>query len=118
MQPPAHIDMDVIRQALARRMGGGGGVPQAGGAPVPAIAQQSQPGQPLPTGGPNVPQAPVPMPPNANPTQLPSQGHQLPASSATPAQSAAKLAGQAQGFPDPETRDMAKSLLGKLVQFL
>lgn len=113
--PPSNIDISAIREALQRRMGGG--VP-AGGTTTPAIGQVSQPGGALPTGGPNVTSPQPPTMPNANPTQLPSQGGQLPASSATPPQAAAKSVGIATGFPDPETRDMAKALLSKLIQFL
>ncbi len=109
MQPPSHIDMSVIREALARR---------AGGAPVPMAGQVTQPGGVTPTGGPNV-TAPQPAPmPTANPNQLPVQGHSMPASSATPPQQAAGVAQLAQGMPDEETKKIAKSLLGKLVQFL
>lgn len=73
MNPPAHIDMGLIQQALARRMQsgqlGGGGMPAqqqvAGGgavAPPPQVAptgplpmQQPQ-GQPAPQGQPQGPQ--------------------------------------------------------------
>lgn len=115
MQPPAGINIDLIRQALMRRIGGG--VP-AGGNTTPAIGQMSQPGGAIPTGGPNVTTPTPPSPLNVNPALLPSQGGQLPASSATPPQAAARSVGVATGFPDPETRNMAKALLGKLVQFL
>lgn len=114
MQPPAGIDVSLIREALARRAAGGLG----GGTTLPVVQQVSVPGGALPTGGPNVsvPQ-PAPQPP-AQPNQLPAQNRQMPASSATPAQSAANVAQLAQGMPDDETRKIAKALLGKLVQFL
>lgn len=111
--PPQGVDMNLIREALMRRMGGGGGAPVP-----PAIQQVAQPGAALPTGGPNVPSPqPAPMP-SPNLGQSPVQTSPSPAGQASPTQVAAKAAGQAQGFPDPETRDMAKALLGKLVQFL
>lgn len=118
MQPPAGVDMNLIREALARRAGGG--APMAGGGTPPAVQQQTAPGGSLPTGGPNVPQGTAPQPlPTPNPTQGPNTTpRQMPASSANPQQQVAKLTGQAMGFPDPETRDMAKTLLAKLVQFL
>ena len=109
--PPAGVNMDLIREALARRMQGAGGV-------APAVQQTSQPNASLPTGGPNVPSgAPAPMP-NAQPNQLPVQGSPAPAASATPMQKVAGVAQTAQGMPDEDTRKIAKALLGKLVQFL
>lgn len=112
--PPAGIDMSLIREALARRAQGG----LAGGGVPPAVAQQAQPAGATPTGGPNVPGAPPAAAPTPTQAQIPGQTRQLPASSATPPQQAAKAAGAATGFPDLETRDMAKTLLAKLVQFL
>jgi len=95
----------------------GGGVP-AGGGSLPAIQQQTLPSGSLATGGPNVPSPTGGPLPSARPNQLPSQSRFAPASSATPAQSVAGVAQTAQGFPDEETRKIAKTLLTKLVQFL
>lgn len=110
---PPNVDMNLIREALMRRMGGG-----QQGSPMPMAAQVSQPSAALPTGGPNVaaPQPPTQSP--VNPSQVPMQNRQAPAGSASPIQKVAGAAQGAAGLPDPETRTIAKALLGKLVQFL
>lgn len=98
--PPnsAQVDMSAIREAIARRQGGGA---------TPALNQVSAPGASLPTGGPNTPTSPTPPP-----AQSPS-GSVAP-SSAPP--QGAKLK-QVDNFDD-ETRSLAKTLISKLMNVL
>lgn len=107
--PP--VSMAAIQAALAARMGAGNGIP------MPVGAQMSQPSAPLPTGGPNTPGPGVPaMPvPGTPPTQnaAPRMG------GANPTQQTAAAAQQAQSpLLDPETRDIAKTLVQKLIRHL
>ncbi len=95
--PPANIDMDAIREAIARR--------QKGGA-APALGQVTSPGGPLPTGGPNTPTVPVAQPP----AQV-----GAPAPAPTPAPKAGMK--QVTNFDD-ETRGLAKTLISKLMNVL
>ena len=102
MQPPnAQIDMAAIREALARRQGGGG---------TPALDQMAGPGGSLPGGGPNVPiPTPVPSPPTGS---LPPAQAPLGAVANQPS----KLK-QVANFDD-ETKSLAKQLITKLMSTL
>lgn len=108
MQPS--IDMSLIREALARRSSGGLG----GGNPMPAAGQLSS-GMPSPLGGPATQQPASSQQPTPGMSQLPSQVSQTPA----PQNGALKAGQQAQGPQfDPETRDLAKSLVQRLLKGL
>lgn len=91
--PPQNIDMSAIREAMARRAGGGS---------MPAAAQMSAPAGPMPTGGMPTPtpgtRAPMPQGQNLTPRQ---------------GQPQAPMAGV-----DNETRQMSKALVKKLLQYL
>lgn len=114
MQPP-NVDMSLIREALMRRMAGGG---MGSGSPMPMAQQMTPPSGQLPGGGANVP-APQPQPmPAPQVGQIPAQGRMSPEASATPMQKMAGVAQTAQGMPDDETRNMAKALVGKLIKYL
>lgn len=110
MQPGNGIDMSIIREALARRQSGGLG----GGASMPAAAQLTN-GSMSPMGGPGTPQ-PAPMQqPTPNASQLPTQVRQ----SGGPMNPQLRAGQQAQGPQfDPETRDLAKSLVQRLLKGL
>ncbi len=113
--PPAGVNMDLIREALARRMQGGGGTPMA--------AQQTQPSGLTPMGGPNNMGGAQPQMPPPAPRALDVQGGAPPASptgAGNPAgNSALKAAGQANSpsFDDP-TRVLGKALIGHLLKVL
>lgn len=104
--PPA-INMDAIREALARRAGGG--------ASIPAASQISGAMGRLPTGGPSMP---IQQPPAA--ISQPAQGtmpQQVKASGGG-ATNQALQAGQVSQGPqfDEETRTLAKSLVQRLIK--
>lgn len=115
MQPPAHIDMSLIREAIARRQAGGvGGSPQ-GGVTLPAAAQQSQPGGLTPTGQPNTPGQPQPQPPlGAVPGGMP-QG--APGGGGAPQQSGVPPQKPQANFDD-ETKSVGKALISQLLKYL
>lgn len=98
MNPPQGIDMEVIREAMARR---------AQGNAVPAVDQTT-------------PQSPVqgaPQPPQVRPGEVPVQNRQAPQANATPAQQTMKAAGVAQGPQfDEETRTLSKALIQRLLK--
>jgi hypothetical protein len=105
----ADIDIQAIRDAIARRQGGGAS---------PVISQMSGPGAQLPTGGSNVP---VPSPQPAPPTPS------LPTGSLPPAQAPQGAQGATAGQPsklkqvgnfDDETKALAKQLITKLMATL
>lgn len=93
------VDMSAIREALARRQNG-----QLGGGGVPMQAQMSQDG--------GLPPQPAPLPTPTG-SELPQQVQQ-----GSPVQQGALQAGQKAQGPsfDPETRDLAKSLIQKLLK--
>ncbi len=102
MQPQG-IDMNLIREAIARR--------SQGGAPAPPVQQMSQPQGQLPTGG-----APTPQPNQAPPVQ-PSQQNVTPGNQGAPVSPEGAVVGklkQGASFDD-ETRQIAKSLISKLI---
>lgn len=111
MQPqgqPAAINMQPIMEALARRQMGGGGTP---------ISQQaSMPNRALPTGGSSVPLQGQPNP-NASAAGMPVQVQQG-AAGGQQTQNGAMQAGQTAQGPqfDSETRDLAKSLVQRLIK--
>ncbi|HJZ04493.1 MAG TPA: hypothetical protein VJ327_01360 [Patescibacteria group bacterium] len=94
--PPAQIDMTAIREAIARRQGGGAS---------PALSQVTAPGASLPTGGPNTPTNPPPAtatPSGTTPSPMPSAKPNL----------------KQVGNFDDETRSLAKTLISKLMNVL
>lgn len=106
MQP--NLDMSLIREAMQRRGMGGLG----GGTPMPAASQLTS-GAPSPLGAPATQQPPVPLQPTPGMSQLPAQVRQTAASQ----NGALKAGQQAQGPQfDPETRDLAKSLVQRLLK--
>lgn len=103
MNPPAGIDMSVIRQALMRRMQGGGGTPATQQVSNPAGPTPLQPAQPLqPTG-------PLPLP----------QGGQAPAGAQSSPQAPQQSQGaqDGQGFDDG-TKTISKALIARLLKVL
>lgn len=106
MQP--NIDMSVIREALQRRSMGGLG----GGNPMPATGQLTS-GALSPIGSPQTQQPATPQQPTPGMSQVPTQVQQT----STPQNGALKAGQQAQGPQfDPETRDLAKSLVQRLLK--
>lgn len=109
MQPQGQsaINMGPIMQALARRQMGGPGTPMA--------QQVSMPNHALPTGGASTPMQGQPT--NPSMSGMPSQVQQG-GSSQQPAQNGALQAGQQSQGPqfDSETRDLAKSLVQRLIK--
>jgi len=105
MPIPANIDMDLIREAMARRAGGG---MSAGGAGMPVLGQATLPQGQTPMGGPNVPiKRPAPATPQGPKTLPPRQ------QPVNQAMQAGQLA-QGPGF-DEETKRLASILIKKLV---
>lgn len=108
MQPS--IDMSLIREAMARRNSGGLG----GGTSMPATSQLSA-AAPSPTGAPATQQPPTPQQPTPGMAQVPTQV----GPSVAPQNEALRSGQQAQGPQfDPETRDLAKSLVQRLLKGL
>lgn len=108
MQPQG-INMAPILQALARR--------QMGGA-APMSQQASMPNHQLPTGGASTPVQGQPQP-NASLSGMPSQVQQGGAGGQQTQNGALQAGQQAQGPNfDPETRDLAKSLVQRLLKGL
>lgn len=108
MQP--NLDMSLIREAMARRGMGGLG----GGNPTPAAGQLSS-GGPSPMGAPSTQQPGMPQQPTPPMSQLPTQVQQTSA----PQNGALKAGQQAQSpLFDAETRDLAKSLVQRLLKGL
>lgn len=107
MQPPSSISMQPILQALQRR--------QMGGA-APLSQQASLPTHQLPTGGASTPVQGQPQP-NPSLSSLPSQVQQG-GQQAQQTQNGALQAGQQAQGPqfDPETKDLAKSLVQRLLK--
>jgi len=97
----ADIDMQAIREAVARRQGGGAS---------PIMSQVTAPGAALPTGGPNTPTMPIPASP-----PIP-QAPQGPIAPQTPQAGQPQLK-QVANFDD-ETRGLAKALINKLMGVL
>jgi hypothetical protein len=99
------IDLQAVREALQRRAAGGGGAPVA--------TQVSNPNGPTPLANP-------PTIPGAPPvSSLPNTGKSAPAGGANPAQQMAKAASVAQGPAfDPETREISKALIQKLLKVM
>lgn len=97
----ADLNMDAIREAMARREAGGS---------VPATSQMTAPGAVLPTGGPNVPIPPTQLPPN------PPQAPVAPQGAVSNPQAKPKLS-QAANFDD-ETKGLVKQLITKLMSTL
>lgn len=110
--PPAGIDMSAIREALMRRMQGGGGTPMA--------AQQTQPTGATPTGGPNNLGGPMPQTPPAPPMQPHSVGAGAPTGGAQNPTNVALKAGMQANSPqfDDPTRVLGKALIGHLLKVL
>lgn len=110
MQPQGQsaINMQPILEALARRQMGG---------PAPMSQQASMPNHQLPTGGVSTPIQGQSQP-QAGAGNMPSQVQQ--GGGAQQAQTGALNAGQQAQGPsfDPETRDLAKSLVQKLLKGL
>jgi hypothetical protein len=100
------VDMSPILEALARRRGGGA---------APAMDQVSGPMGASPTGGPSTPVAATPQMPQGNPGNMPQQ-----VQSGNAANNAALKASQTAQGPqfDPETRDLAKALVQRLLKGL
>lgn len=104
------IDMSVIREALQRRSAGGLG----GGSPIPAAGQLTSGGL-TPVGSPQTPQPGNPQQPTPSLSQAPTQVQQT----AAPQNGALRAGQQAQGPQfDSETRDLAKSLVQRLLKGL
>lgn len=104
-----NIDINNIRQALMSRLGGG--------SPGPVLGQMSQPAGAMPNGGLPVPGMPAPAMPSP---AMPAPGNMGPRpGGASPAQSMAKAATQAQSpLMEPDTREIAKVLIQKLMKHL
>jgi hypothetical protein len=107
--PPAGINMDLIREALARRMQGGGGTPM--------VDQQTQPTGSTVAGGPNNMAGAQPQMPQAQPRSVnagaPAGGGQ------NPTNQAMKAAGTANSPQfDDDTRVTAKALIAKLLKVM
>jgi hypothetical protein len=110
MPPP--VDINTLRQALmAQAMRS-----QAPSYPVnPAMG--TQPTGALPSGMPNTPGQPIPQVPQ--PPSPPMNNATPPPGAPSPAQGVAKAAQQAQSpLLEPQTRDLAKALVMKLMQHL
>lgn len=109
MQP--NVDMSLIREALARRQQGGLG----GGTSMPAASQLTSGGA-SPMGAPQTQQPPGAQQRTPNLGQLPVQVEQT---GGAP-QNQALQAGQKAQSPsfDPETRELAKSLVQRLLKGL
>lgn len=109
--PPSPISMANIQSALAARMGVGNGVP------LPAVSQFTAPSAQLPTGGPNTPGPGMPAMPM--PGTPPVQNASPRLGGANPTQQVAAAAQGAQSpLLDPETHDIAKALISKLMHHL
>lgn len=99
------IDMNAVREALMRRAAGGGGAPVA--------TQVANPNGPTPLPNPPTIQGRPPV------SSIPNTGRQAPAGQANPAQQMAKAASVAQGPAfDPETREISKALIQKLLKVM
>lgn len=111
MPPVPPVNMANIQAALAARMGMGNGIP------MPLGAQMTQPSAPLPTGGPNTPGPGMPQMPI--PGTPPVQNAAPPTGGASPTQQTAAAAQNAQSpLLDPETHEIAKALVQKLMKHL
>ena len=102
---PQGVDMNLIREALARRQNGGG---------TPALQQLTQPQASLPTGGANVPQ------PQQPPAPQPTQQNVTSGQQGSPVSPEGNVVGKLkQGAQfDDETKIVAKQLLSKLIGVL
>lgn len=111
--PPAGINMAPILAALQLRQQG-----HLGGGGTPLSQQVSMPTHSLPSGAPAGPLTPTPQLPNANAGSMPTQVQQGTGDQQT--QNGALQAGQKAQGPmfDNETRDLAKSLVQKLLKGL
>ena len=106
---PNPVNTLALRQALMARVLGQPSYPAN---PM----QMAQPGGQLPSGMPNTPGQPVPSMPS--PAQAP-QVQAGPRPGATPTQQVTKAAQQAQSpLLDQQTRDIAKTLVQKLLQHM
>lgn len=104
------VDMNLIREALARRAGGGSPV---GGSTIPAAMQISAPSGAGPTGQPSTP---TPQPPQTPQAPTPSPVDIATRQAAGGAAGAAQVA-QGPNFDD-ETKKISKALVTKLIQYL
>src|SRR4051812_34940610 len=107
--PPSGINMDLIREAMARRAQGGGGTPMA--------AQVTQPSGALPTGGPNTPMPAQPQMPQADPRSVSAGAPQGGASNPGNQALKAGMAANSPQFDDP-TRVLGKAFIGHLLKVL
>ncbi len=110
MNPPANIDMNLIREAMLRRQQGQLG----GGAGAPAAGQLTQPGGVLPGGGVNVPGTPPPPMPPVGGGGMPQ---------AAPGAAPGQPGGKPRTNPDlanfdEDTKLSAKALMQQLLKYL
>lgn len=110
MQPPQGISMQPILQALALRQAG-----HLGGGGTPMAQQASTPTHSLPGGGSTSPVQANPQTPNSPAGSMPSQVQQ--GAGQNPTNQALQAGQQSQGpMFDQETRDLAKSLVQRLLK--
>lgn len=115
MQPPQGVDMSPILAALARRQSG-----PLGGGGAPLQQQVSAPTHTLPGGGASTPAPANPVQPAGQVQNMPTQVQQG-GGAASPTDVNPQLqAGQKAQGPmfDSETRDLAKSLVQRLLKGL
>lgn len=113
MNPP-ELDINALRQALTMQAQAR---QQPIGYPVNPTAMRVAPNQALPSGAPNTPGVPVPNMPAPAPAAPVNVSR--PAGGAAPQQQMAGAAQTAQSpVFDPETRDIAKALVQKLLKHL
>ena len=96
----AGIDMNAIKEAIARRQGGGS---------TPALSTQGAPAGATPTGGPSTPTVQAPVVPT------PTSGGLPPAPTAQPTPQGTKPAPKQPNNFDDETKTLAKALITKLL---
>lgn len=97
--------MDAIREAIQRRASGGPG--------TPAVQQMSAPQGQLPTGGAN-----VPVPSQAPPVPQNVQQNVTPQSSPVSQEGSVVAKAKAGLDLDPESKNIAKALINKLMQIM
>jgi len=101
--PQANIDMDLIREAIARRAQGGS---------TPATEQMTTPGGTIPGGGANTPTTSPAIPNMQGGAQMPSVNP----AEVSPALKATKEADTP--MYDQETRDLTKALMTRLLKYI